>query len=297
MAANLVEMVKGYLTPDIVHKAASFVGESESATQKAMNGIVPTLIAGLANQASTNGGAEKLGRILDMGKYDGSALNNLGSLFSGGETTQKVITQGKDSLSSLFGNKTDGLVDQIARFAGLRTGSACIATGPILPLILSLLGRQRATIGQSPSALASLLGEQKGFLSSLLPAGIGSLMGWTGYETARPRETAAYIEPKRERESWFVPMLVLSGIVLAALAWLLSRPATVHEIPVAARPAARMADLSLPGGIRVSVPEGSFNYSLHQWLAGTTDTTVPKRFVFDNVTLKPARQSSRRIPS
>ena len=57
-------------------------------------------------------------------------------------------------------------MDQIARFAGLRTGSASSLLALIVPLILSLLGRQRATIGQSPSALAALLGEQKGFLSS-----------------------------------------------------------------------------------------------------------------------------------
>ncbi len=283
MAVNLVELAKGYLTPDIIQKAASFAGESESATQKAMSGIVPTLIAGLANQASTTSGAEKLSRMLDTGKYDGSALNNLGSLFSGGETTRKAVTEGKDILGSLLGNKTEGLVDQIARFAGIRTGSASSLLALAVPLIMNLLGRQRSTIGQSPSALASLLGEQKGFLSSLLPAGIGSLLGWTGYETARPRETTAYVAPKRETESWFVPLLVLSGIVLAALAWLLSRPSPVQEIPVAARPAARMTDLSLPGGMKVSVPEGSFNYSLHQWLAGTTDTTVPKRFVFDNL--------------
>ena len=101
MATNLVDLVKGCLTPDIVQKAASFVGESESATQKAMNGIVPTLLAAMANQATSNGGAEKLTRILDTGNYDGSALNNLGSLLSGGETTQRAITQGKDTLSSL----------------------------------------------------------------------------------------------------------------------------------------------------------------------------------------------------
>ena len=81
MAVNLVELVKGYLTPDILQKAASFVGEPESATQKAMNGIVPTLIAAFANQASTTSGAEKLSRMLDASKYDGSALNNIGSLF------------------------------------------------------------------------------------------------------------------------------------------------------------------------------------------------------------------------
>ncbi len=219
MAVNLVELVKGYLTPDIIQKSASFVGESESATQKAMNGIVPTLIAGLANQASTNGGAEKLSRILDTGKYDGSALNNLGSLFSGDETTQKAITQGKDTLSSLFGNKTDGLVDQIARFAGLRAGSASSLLAMVLPLILSLLGRQRSTIGQSPSALASLLGGQKTWLSGLLPAGIASFLGWSDYERAR-EPAPVYIAPKRETPNWLIPAIVLGGIALATLAWL-----------------------------------------------------------------------------
>jgi OmpA-OmpF porin, OOP family len=282
MAVNLVELAKGYLTSDIIQKAASFVGESESATQKAMNGIVPTLIAALANQASTSGGAEKLGRILDTGKYDGSALNNLGTLFSGGEITQKAVTGGKDILNSLFGSKTEGLVDQIARFAGLRTGSASSLLALAVPLILNLLGRQRATIGQSPAALASLLGEQKSFLAGLLPTGIASFLGWSGYERARQPEPA-YVEPKRETPSWLMPLLILSGIVLVALAWLLSRPTPTREITVAAPPAAKMTDLQLPGGVKISVPEGSFNYSLHQWLAGTSDTTVPKRFVFDNL--------------
>ena len=282
MAVNLVELAKGYLTPDVIQKAATFVGESESATQKAMNGIVPTLIAALANQASTSGGAEKLGRILDTGKYDGSALNNLASLFGGGETTQKAIAEGKNILSSIFGGKTEGVVDQIARFAGLRTGSAASLLALAVPLILNLLGRQRATIGQSPAALASLLGEQKSFLAGLLPTGIASFLGWSGYERARQPEPA-YVEPKRETPSWLMPLLILSGIVLVALAWLLSRPTPTPEITVAARPAAKMTDLQLPGGVKISVPEGSFNYSLHQWLAGTSDTTVPKRFVFDNL--------------
>ncbi|RPI18141.1 MAG: DUF937 domain-containing protein [Acidobacteria bacterium] len=283
MAVNLAELVKGYLTPDILQKAGSFVGESEPATQKAMNGIIPTLIAALANQASTSSGADKLSQMLDAGKYDGTALNNPGSLFSGGETTQKAITQGKDILSLLLGNKTEGLVDQIARFAGIRTGSASSLMALAVPLIMNVLGRQRSTIGQSPSALASLLGEQKSFLSGLLPTGIASFLGWTGYESARARETTAYVEPKRETPSWLVPLLIAGGVVLVALAWLLNRPAPVREIPVAARPAVKMTDLQLPDGMKVSVPEGSFHYSLHQWLAGTTDTTVPKRFVFDNL--------------
>src|SRR5262245_12679636 len=282
MAVNLIELVKGYLTPDIVQKAASFVGESESATQKSLNGIVPTLIAALANQASTPGGAEKLSRMIEAGKYDGSTLNNLGSVFAGGETTQKSITQGKDILSSLFGNKTEGVVDQITRWAGVRSGSASSLLALVAPLIMNLLGRQRATIGQSPAALASLLGEQKSFLSGLLPAGLASFLGWSGYERARQPE-AAYVEPKRETPAWLMPLLVLGGIALVGLAWLLSRPAAVREATgVAQKAAVKMADLQLPGGVKLSVPEGSFNFVLYQWLAGT-DTAVPKRFIFDNL--------------
>ena len=283
MTTNLVDLIKGYLTPDIVKKASTFVGESESATQKAVSGIVPALLAAMANQASTTDGAERLSRMLDTGKYDGSALNNLGSLFSGGEATQKAITEGKNVLSSLLGGKTQGLTDQIASFAGVRAGSAASLLALIVPLIMNLLGRQRSTIGQGPSALASLLGEQKSFLSGLLPAGIGSFLGWPGSAPVR-----SYAEPKRATPAWLVPLLALGAIVLVGLGWLLSRPNPGSETTVAARAVAKMTDLQLPGGVKVSVPEGSFNYSLHKWLSATTDTTVPKRFVFDNLNFETA---------
>ena len=78
-----------------------------------------------------------------------------------------------------------------------------------------------------------------------------------------------------------MPLVILGALGLAALAWWSSWQTPAP--PTAARiPAVRVVDVDLPGGIRVSVPEGSFNFSLYQWLAGT-DTTVPKRFVFDNL--------------
>jgi outer membrane protein OmpA-like peptidoglycan-associated protein len=80
-----------------------------------------------------------------------------------------------------------------------------------------------------------------------------------------------------------MPLVILGAIVLVALAWLLSRPTPVRETTVASRPAVKMTDVELPGGVKISLPEGSFNYSLNQWLAGTSDTAVPKRFVFDNL--------------
>src|SRR5262249_34959048 len=41
-------------------------------------------------------------------------------------------------------------------------------------------------------------------------------------------------------------------------------------------------ELQLPGGVRIAVPEGSFNFSLAKRLASPTDTRVPKRFLFED---------------
>ena len=49
------------------------------------------------------------------GKYDGSALSNLGSLFSGGAATQDALGAGKGLLESLFGSKLAGVTDAISR--------------------------------------------------------------------------------------------------------------------------------------------------------------------------------------
>jgi OmpA-OmpF porin, OOP family len=98
MAINLLELVKGFLTPDVVQKVATFVGESPSATQSALAGGVPAIIGALSEMASTRAGAEQIGRMLDAGKFDGSALNNPAGFFSGTGTSQSLVEAGKGLL-------------------------------------------------------------------------------------------------------------------------------------------------------------------------------------------------------
>src|SRR5215831_9926542 len=95
MATNLIDLIKGYLTPEIVAKAASYVGESGQDTYKALSGLVPTTVAALGNMAATKTGAQQISQMLDSGKYDGSMLANLGNLFSGGVAAQNAIGAGK----------------------------------------------------------------------------------------------------------------------------------------------------------------------------------------------------------
>src|SRR5262245_10712228 len=161
MATDLTDLIGRYLTPDLIQKAAAYVGESPAATQRAMGGIVPTIVAALSGLASTSGGPQQIVRALEAGKCDGSGLDNLSGYFAGGATTQSVMTFGKQMLETLFGAKVGGVADLIAQFAGIRTGSASSLLTLAVPLVMQVLGRQRASMGPSASALTSLLEEQK----------------------------------------------------------------------------------------------------------------------------------------
>jgi outer membrane protein OmpA-like peptidoglycan-associated protein len=284
MAIDLVDLVKGYLTPDVVQKAAAFVGESSGATEKALAGIVPALIGALTNAASTSDGAQQLVRTLDAGKYDGRALSSVTGLFGGGSATQDLLSAGKGIVDSLLGAKTAGVSDLIARFAGIRTGSASSLLALAAPLVMHVLGRQRASIGIGASSVASLLGDQRSLLTGTMPAGLGALLGWSGSapsvaelgSTAASAASRAVREATPARPGWVVPLIVIGALILGALIWL-GWPQTA---------ARRVSELQLPNGVRISVPSGSLNLSLAHWLAGSTDVGVPKRFVFDDLTFE-----------
>jgi OmpA-OmpF porin, OOP family len=295
MATNLVDLVMGYLTPDVVNKAASYVGEAGPATQKAVASIVPTEIAALANLGSTEGGLQQIVRMLDLGKYDGSGLSNLGSLFAGGAATQEAVGAGKGMIESLFGSKLGGVTDLIARSTGIRGASITSLMALIGPVILSVLGRQRSMAGGSVAALGSLLGDQKSFLSGMLPAGLASMLGWpalaSGVSELGSGAAAATARAGREvaavtsrRPAWLIPLAAIAALILIVLAYLWSSPPVSQVTRQATR---KLAELQLPGGPKISVPDGAFNFSLATWLAGT-DTAVPKRFVFDDLNFETA---------
>jgi OmpA-OmpF porin, OOP family len=262
---------------------------------------VPTLVSALMNTASTNEGAQQLARTLDTGKYDGSALNSVTSLFGGGMTTQSALGAGRGILDSLFGSKLSGVSDLIARFAGVRAESATSLLALAAPLVMHVIGQQRAASGSDAYSLARLLGSQKDLLTGLLPAGLGSLLGWSGVTSgvqevgssvagaaSRVAHEVASAPSAVGRQNWLAPLLILGALALGTLLWLSWPTSSVRE---AAR---RISELQLPGGVRISVPEGSFNFSLANWLAGTTDTRVPKRFVFDNLNFE--RDSTKLTP-
>ena len=221
MTVDLVGLIKISLTPDVVQKAAAYVGESESATEKALTAIVATLVAAMTTEVLTASGTLKLGRLLDAGGYDKGALSALGALFLGREATQNAINDGRDVLNTLLGTKTIGLAHLIARDTRIAFDSVCSLMALMAPLVMFTLERQKSTAAADPAGWSGLLGQQNGNVSNLLPIGIAPFLDWRDDEGVRD-EAVCYGEPNPLAPRWFFAVLFLSGVLLMVLAWLVS---------------------------------------------------------------------------
>jgi len=275
MATSLLDTLGSYVTPDIISKASSFLGESPGGTQKAMSGVLPMLLGGVASMASTSSGAGQLMNMLRSGGFDGSILNNLGALLSDGTQTQNLMSTGKGLLSSLVGDKAPAVTSAVSNYAGINTSSASSLLALATPIVMSLLGKTQATQGLDAGGLANLLTSQKSAFLSAIPAGLASLPDMSGLlGGAGTAVRSAAVAETSGTGKRLLPILLLSAVAIALLAYWKGCGSSVKQ---------GLANLTLPGGAVISVPEGSLDYNLAKFLAGGNSSELPKTFVFDNL--------------
>jgi outer membrane protein OmpA-like peptidoglycan-associated protein len=277
--ADLVKSITDLLTPDLLQKAAALVGETPTVTQKGLGVAVPTVLSGLGNLASTDTGASQLLGLVNRLGGDGNLLGDLAGFLGGGSTTQGAMSAGGEVLQTIFGGNQSRIIDALASAVGAKSSTTA---GSLLrlavPLVLSMLARYRRTENLDAGGLASLLRGQRSSYAGLLPASISGLMSAAG-PTARVAPPPPPPAPSSSPLRWLIPLALL-GLVGA---WLGSRgcgDTTRQTAQVAER---KLSRLTLPGGVNIELPEGSFNYNLARFLGNAADTTLPRTFVFEDL--------------
>jgi len=194
MSLNVIDLIKGQLGPALVSQAASQFGESESGISKAIGGMLPAVLGGLANNSNNPG-------VLDA-ITNASSSGILGNLI-GGTSGSPVIS---NLLTSIFGDKISGIVNAIATYAGISNNSSSSLLNLVTGATVGTIGKYAADNNLDKSGISNLLGEQKGIISSLLPAGLSlaslNIGDWAkGYKFDNDNDTirpAASEEPKIE---------------------------------------------------------------------------------------------------
>ncbi|MBP6430879.1 MAG: DUF937 domain-containing protein [Ferruginibacter sp.] len=220
MSFNLLDAAKGLFTNELVGKASSFLGESESGVTKALGGILPTVVGGLIDKSSSNDGANMIANLAGE-QHNSGLLGNIGNFFGDGGG---LLNKGAGLLSGLFGNKTDGLIGLISNFAGVKSSSSSSLLSMAAPLVLGLLGKQAASSGLGASGIASLLSSQKSSVASAIPAGLNLSSMFSGFgdkaaETvSHAKATATHYTNQVEEKSGGAMKFLLPLLLLGALA-------------------------------------------------------------------------------
>ena len=84
MAANLIDTARSLITPDVISKISSTIGETPAKTQQALGVVVPSLAGIACNEASTPSGASKLFNLINNTKLPADLHSNLAGLLAGG---------------------------------------------------------------------------------------------------------------------------------------------------------------------------------------------------------------------
>lgn len=160
MSLNVIDLIKGQLGPATVSQAASQLGESESGISKAISGFLPAILGGLANNADKPG---------VLNSVTGAASSGLlGNLLGGSSNNSMVATV----LNAIFGDNVGGLVNAISSYAGVSNSSSNSLLNMVTGAALGSIGKYATDNNMDASGVSSLLKEQKGVASSLLPAGL-----------------------------------------------------------------------------------------------------------------------------
>jgi hypothetical protein len=174
MSVNLMDLVKGAIGKQVLGQLGGILGESEEKTQMGIEAALPAIFGTLMKKASTSSGAQDVFRQVE--EQDDSILDNLGDLL-GGAGQSGMLTAGLSLAKLLFGNKFDVLGGVLGRKSGLGGNAVSQLLSFLLPVVMSILSRQKKSQGFDALGLANMLGEQKQHLGDSLKGELGDSLG------------------------------------------------------------------------------------------------------------------------
>ena len=231
MANTLVDHLRSKFTSSAVQDLARTLGENTASTQKAVDGLLPAVTAGVVNRASTDEGATTLYNLLKTTPFDSDPT--MEQLVETSSHRQRAAESGNELLTRLYSDRPDRLAEATAQYSGISTGSAATLSGLVMSILMGYLHKQVTTRNLTQPQLVALLREEGDTARQAVPAALAGLLGWligtgtsrpltTTTTTTVPTETVTQIRHNDDRSGtpWW-RWLLLGLLLLALLFWLL----------------------------------------------------------------------------
>ena len=297
MSINFLDLIKSQLTGgSTLDLISGFLGESPTTTKSGLGAALPAILGSVVKAGSTTDGASNLMNMIKNGGYDGSALDNIAGLLSGGKATDSFLSGGSSLITSLLGNNAGTIANLIGGASGMKGGSVSSMLSMAAPLIMGMIGKHTASTGMGASALSSLLVSQAPAIKAALPANMANALGFANIGNTA-NQTVDTVETAATGGFNFLPWL-LGAVALAVLFFGWKACSAKTETPAvvtkaveptkdtASRSAAAVAEMfkvTLPGGVALEAPKGSLEDQLVTFIQSTDTVSKTKWFNFDRL--------------
>lgn len=214
---NILEILKKYVTTDVVKHLMNTLGESETGISRSIDTAMPTVFAGLLNCTNDHKVMGGIHELLQETHNTGNALANISSYVGDNEGNPFLALGGK-LLGTLFGGRIGSVSEYISSHAGVKKASATAVLGMVTPMIMGFLGREikdeRLNIG---GLIQVLKGQKANILSGISAGALSSLE--LNHINSQKGMAAAMDEDmtKGTGLNWLLPlaaMIILGGFLL-----------------------------------------------------------------------------------
>ena len=179
---DLMDMVKGAVTKQVMGKIGGLLGADEAKTNSAFETAAGSILGGLIKKSGTAQGARD---IFDMTqKQDTGILDKLGDLLGGGDATDQFQNQGGGVLEGIFGGQQQqtSMLGTLAKFLGFEGNVMGTLMKLVAPIVMGVVAKHVKAKALDAVGLGSFLGDQKkslGFMPASLTSdlGFGNLLG------------------------------------------------------------------------------------------------------------------------
>ena len=182
--SGLLDLLNSPMGKQLISGVAGQTGQSENKTADVLSMAMPLLLGAMKKNVSSPQGADGLMNALSS-KHDGSILDDLGGLFSGG-VDDAVMNDGAGILGHVLGGKQAQVENALSQKSGVDAGSIANILKIAAPIVMGFLGKQRASGNVTNSSglnglLGGLLGGQpqqnQSLITTLLDSdGDGSIL-------------------------------------------------------------------------------------------------------------------------
>lgn len=221
--SQIFDSLKGLITPELISKAASSLGEDDSKVTSAVTSLVPSILGSLLAKGDSKDVASAL---TEAGNQNSNILSNITNIFSG-SSDDATSNIGSKFITSLFGDKIGGLTSLISSVSGVSSGGVGKLISSISPIVAGFLGDKMNSGGMNLSGLLQLLNKEKGSFLGLIPSGLGSLFGLSslaglGTNLASGISSGVNSAEKKVEEAaskgssflkWLIPLLLILAVL------------------------------------------------------------------------------------